>query len=155
MNIREINKLEVPKLLECLSALAEHHNSVSTNFKGSYPLKPYEDTLASFSEGLEKGTSRIAVADSPEKIIGFCKIDITGDTGELTHLAVLQEYRGSGYGKLLMDWAMEQFRKSTVRHIEVRVVDGNEAIHLYEKYGFKMRSHILGIKCNQVRKEFI
>ena len=145
MNIREINGSEVPELLECLSALAEHHNSVSVSFKGSYPLSPYEDTLASFSESLEKGTSRIAVTSSPEKIIGFCKIDITGDDGYLSHLVVLKEYRGSGYGKMLMDWAMEQFRKSDVRHIELKVVDGNGAIHLYEKYGFKMKSHTLCI----------
>ena len=146
MNIREINKSEISKLSECLSALAEHHNRVSVNFKGSYPLSPYEDTLTSFSESLEKGTSRIAVIESPEKIIGFCKIDITDNSGYLSHLVVLKEYRGSGYGKMLMDWAMEQFRKSSVRNIELKVVDGNKAIHLYEKYGFKIKSHILGLK---------
>lgn len=146
MNIREINSSEVPELLECLSALAEHHNRVSVNFKGSYPLISHEDTLASFSASLENGTSRIAVLESPEKIIGFCKIDITDKDGYLSHLVVLKEYRGSGYGKMLMDWAMEQFRKSGVRNIELKVVDGNEAIHLYEKYGFKIKSHILGLK---------
>ena len=33
-----------------------------------------------------------------------------------------------------------------ITHNEVKVVDGNKAIHLYEKYGFKMKSHILGIE---------
>ena len=146
MNICEINRSEVPKLSDCLAALAEHHNKVSANFKGAFPLKPYEETLTSFSESLEKGTSRIAAIESTEKIIGFCKIDITDNDGYLSHLVVLQKYRGSGYGKMLMDWAMEQFRKSNVRQIELKVVNGNEAIHLYEKYGFKIKSHILGLK---------
>ena len=146
MNIREINCSDITGLSECLSALAEHHNNVSVNFKGSYPLRPYEDTLASFSESLEMGTSHIAVIESPEKIVGFCKIDIRDDTGNLDYLVVLQKYRGNGYGKMLMDWAMEQFRKNSVRQIEVKVVDGNDTVHLYEKYGFKMKSHILGLK---------
>ena len=55
-------------------------------------------------------------------VVGFCKIDICGYVGKLDYLVVLKEYRGKGYGK---------------------VVDGNEAIHLYEKYGFKMNAHIL------------
>ena len=42
-----------------------------------------------------------------------------------------------------MDWAMSYFDRNGVHHIEVKVVDGNEAIYLYEKYGFKMNAHIL------------
>ena len=56
---------------------------------------------------------------------------------------MLKEYRGKGYGKALMDWAMSSFDRNGVHQIEVKVVDGNEAIHLYEKYGFKMNAHIL------------
>lgn len=42
-----------------------------------------------------------------------------------------------------MDWTMEEFEVNGIKQIEVKVVDGNEAIHLYEKYGFKMNAHIL------------
>lgn len=150
MNIREINKSETEKLSECLSALADHHNSVSENFKGFYPSKPFEETLTLFSENLESGASQIAVVENAEKIIGFCKIDILNGIGKLDYLMVLQEYRGNGYGKTLMDWAMEQFSKSNVEYIEVKVVDGNKSIHLYEKYGFKMKSHILCFKCDKI-----
>ena len=76
-------------------------------------------------------------------VVGFCKIDICGYVGKLDYLVVLKEYRGKGYGKALMDWAMGSFDRNGVHHIEVKVVDGNEAIHLYEKYGFKMNAHIL------------
>lgn len=146
MDIREIDKAEVNKLLECISALSEYHNKVSVNFKGYYPKKPYKDTLASFSENLESGISKIAVIESTDKVIGFCKIDTLQNAGNLDYLMVLQEYRGNDYGKMLMDWAMEQFRGSNISDIEVRVVDGNETIHFYEKYGFKMKSHILGYR---------
>ena len=71
-------------------------------------------------------------------VVGFCKIDICGNVGKPDYLVVLKEY-----GKALMDWAMSYFDRNGVHHIEVKVVDGNEAIHLYEKYGFKMNAHIL------------
>lgn len=88
------------------------------------------------------------IENTSREVIGFCKIDTERDEGKLDYLVVLQGYRGNGYGRALMDWAMEQFRESGIRYIEVRVVDGNEAIHLYEKYGFKMNAHILwyGVK---------
>ena len=57
---------------------------------------------------------------------------------------VLAEFRGHGYGGVLMDWAMETFRALGVSRIEVKVVDGNAAaLRLYEEYGFKMNAHIL------------
>ena len=56
---------------------------------------------------------------------------------------VLAPYRGRGYGGMLMDWAMEHFSQKEIPQVEVRVVAGNEAIHLYEKYGFKINAHIL------------
>ena len=51
--------------------------------------------------------------------------------------------RGRGYGKALMDWAMGVLEENGVRRVEVKVVDGNDAIHLYERYGFQMNAHIL------------
>ena len=68
---------------------------------------------------------------------------MNGKNGKLDYLVVLQEYRKQGFGKQFMEWAMETFCKNNITHIEVKVVDGNDAIHLYEKYGFKINSHIL------------
>lgn len=76
-------------------------------------------------------------------MIGFCKIDIEDTKGILDFLVVLKKYRGNGYGKELMDWAMAMFHQSNVEQIEVKVVDGNDTIHLYERYGFKVRGHIM------------
>ena len=143
MKIREINSHEVYNLLECLSTLAEYHNKVSLYFKGRFPNQPYEKTLTSFCQFLNDGISKIAIIESVEKIIGFCKIDFIKNTGKLDYLIVLPEYRGNGYGKLLMDWAMKEFANQKCVHIEVKVIAGNETIHLYEKYGFKVKSHIL------------
>ena len=85
-----------------------------------------------------------AVIEENGEITGFCKVDLHGDgTGKLDYLVVLPQCCGRGYGKALMDWAMAVFSESGVRKIEVKVVDGNDAIHLYEKYGFRMNAHLL------------
>lgn len=78
MKIREIEVNEINKLLDCIMQLSEYHNTISVNFKGSYPSRPYNETLNVFSESLEKGQSRIAVIESGEKVIGFCKVDMNG-----------------------------------------------------------------------------
>lgn len=144
--MREITFDEVDKLKDCIIALSEYHNEVSTNFKGIYPSRPYSETLELFSNAIRNNVSHIAVIEDNVKIIGFCKIDTTDKKGKLDYLVVLKEYRKKGYGKQLMDWAMDMFRKFNVEQIEVKVIDGNDTVHLYEKYGFKMNAHILMYK---------
>ena len=141
--MRELTGGEIGILEECLKELAGHHNRVSVNFKGAFPKRPYEETLASFRKDVESGKSRIAVAEDGEKILGFCKIDAAGPEGAVDYLIVLKEARGRGCGKLLMDWALDALRHSGVSRVEVKVVDGNDAAAFYEKYGFRTCSHIL------------
>lgn len=143
MRIREIKENEVYKLLACLEELAGHHNSISVNFRGYYPSRPFENTLKMFCTNLQNGQSRIAVAEKEDAVIGFCKIDMIDEMGKLDYLVVLKQYRGQGLGNQFMNWAMENFHKHGIAHIEVKVVDGNDAIHLYEKFGFRINSHIL------------
>lgn len=63
MPIRIIDAVEADRLLDCLAALAEHHNAVSLHFGGAYPSRPYEQTIAVFAAALASGCSEIAVAE--------------------------------------------------------------------------------------------
>lgn len=141
--IREIHSEETGKLYECLEALAENHNKVSVHFKGRYPQTPSLEKTRQFKSELEEGRSRIAVIENSGNIVGFCKIGTDGKTGILEYLVVLDRDRGKGYGAALMDWALNTFRKLGINEIDVKVVYGNEAIHFYEKYGFRERSVIM------------
>lgn len=141
--MREIGANEVVRLHGCLEALAAHHNRVSVHFKGAYPSQPYEAKLSGFADALERGSSRIAVVEEQGAVTGFCKVDLDGARGKLDYLIVLPDFRGRGYGRTLMDWAMAAFAEAGVHHVEVKVVDGNDTIHLYESYGFAMNAHIL------------
>ena len=141
--MRELQGSEIYELGECLRELAEHHNLVSVHFKGTYPKKPYTETLQAFDADVRNGKSRIAIIESEDRIIGFCKLDIVEKQGKIDCLVVLKEYRSKGYGDMLMEWAIGLFRQYGVNQIEVKVADGNSAISFYEKYGFRINAHIL------------
>ena len=141
--MREISAKETGRLFECLEALAEHHNKVSEYFKGYYPMTPSGQKTTQFACELEEGKSRIAVVENGDRVTGFCKINTDADTGVLEYLVVLDQERGKGYGAALMEWALDTFRALGTKSIDVKVVYGNEAIHLYRKYGFREKSVIL------------
>lgn len=143
MKLYEISADEVFQLYGCLKELSEYHNCVSENFKGAYPSRPYEKTIEIFKYALEEGYSRIAVIEENGDIAGFCKADINGEYGKLDYLIVLEKYRGRGFGNKLMDWVMNCFKGNSVKRVEVKVIYGNEAVHLYEKYGFKINAQLL------------
>lgn len=140
--IREISEDEVDLLYDRVVELSEYHNEVSAHFKGIYPTHAYQDTLAKFKSQLAAGTSRIAVIGE-EHIVSFCKVDIDGTKGKLDYLVVAKGQRGKGYGRALMDWAMKNFRDNGVTSIEVKVIEGNPTIHLYEKYGFQTEALLM------------
>ena len=143
MHMRELAENEVYALEECLRELADHHNKVSALFGGTYPKHPFRETLASFEGDVRNGLSRIAAAEEDGKVLGFIKADIRSGDGKIDYLVVRKEARGKGYGKQLMEWALDLFRNSGVRTVEVRVVDGNDAEAFYEKFGFRVCSQIL------------
>ena len=153
--IREINSEETGKLYECLEALAAHHNKVSAYFKGRYPLTPSGEKIIQFKSDLEEGKSLIAVIENDRVIVGFCKIDTDGSTGVLEYLVVLDQERGKGYGTALMDWALSTFRNLGINKIDVKVVYGNDAVRLYEKYGFRERSVIMTLEADSGKSPFL
>jgi ribosomal-protein-alanine N-acetyltransferase len=71
-------------------------------------------------------------------VLGYIGIQFVGEEGEIVNVAVLPEYRNTGIGSALLDYA-EHFCEDAgvlILHLEVR--EGNlPAIHLYEKHGFR------------------
>ena len=143
MNCRELDIREIHLLKNCVEGLAAHHNRVSVNHAGLFPRRPAQQTLELFRQGMEQGKSRILGCFEEERVVGFCKIDVEPPNGKLDYLFVEEDWRGKGLGRTLMDWAMDTFRANGARRLEVKVIDGNPAIHLYEKYGFRLSSRIL------------
>ena len=60
-----------------------------------------------------------------------------GDHGEIISIYLLPEYMGKGYGKLLLDRAIDELRKLGHRDILLWVLAYNHrARRFYERYGF-------------------
>ena len=139
--MRELFPQETDKLLECLQDLSAHHNEVSLHFRGRYPSRPYEQTLAMFSQALLQGRSKIAVAEEEDRIVGFCKIDLEEIKGKLDYLVALRRSRGKGYGKALIDFLIATYAEQyTV--LQVGTGDSPSTIPFYEACGFR-RHHLV------------
>ena len=143
MAVRELSYSEAGRLVPYLEELAAYHNEVSVFFKGKYPKNPVSQTIASFEEDIKSGSSKVGVIECDGEIAGFCKIGISGIDGKVDYLIVSRKYRKKGFGAALMDWATDLFKQSGVSRVEVRVVNGNDAVSFYERCGFKINSHIL------------
>lgn len=77
-----------------------------------------------------------AVAIADDKVIGFvCWIPSVG-TGELNAVYLLDEYKGFGFGRALVDYAMK--RLAGCEQVVLWVLKENKsAIGFYEHYGFE------------------
>ncbi|MGI5850301.1 MAG: ribosomal protein S18-alanine N-acetyltransferase [Christensenellales bacterium] len=80
--------------------------------------------------------SLYVVAETGNRLIGFCGMHIVFDEGHIMNIAVLEEYRGAGVGmellKKLFELAPAHIDKYT---LEVRVSNA-PAIRLYTRLGF-------------------
>ncbi|MCK6258894.1 GNAT family N-acetyltransferase [Fictibacillus sp. KIGAM418] len=85
-------------------------------------------------------------------LLGWVMIDksidyLTGDEiGWINDLFVKVPYRGKGYSTLLMEEALNEFRKNGYHDVRLNVYTHNEkAMKLYEKIGFKDVSKFMKI----------
>jgi ribosomal protein S18 acetylase RimI-like enzyme len=74
-------------------------------------------------------------------LIGGSKDQFSNKTiGFIYELFVLDEYRGKGISKQLINTAVEQFKQEGYSEIRLSVFEGNKAIKLYENLGFETRT---------------
>ena len=84
-----------------------------------------------FNQELKLNIYSKIVAYKEDKIVGFLIYDDIYDRYEIEYIGVLEEYRNKGIGSKLMEYLDN-------KNISLEVDVNNEnAIKLYEKYGFK------------------
>jgi ribosomal protein S18 acetylase RimI-like enzyme len=144
--IENLNYAEIGNIMPLLLALADHHNKTSVYFGGFYPLKPFEKTIYEISQKVKDGYSTVDVVKENSQIIAFSQYTTEQNLGKLEFLAVLPEYRGRGYGGLLMDRIFKYFKTKEIERIELKVAYGNDdAKRFYEHYGFRLLSQNMTI----------
>ena len=90
-----------------------------------------------FREMIRHDNMTYLVAEVDKTIIGGAGLrNILGD-GEITNVAILEEYRGRGYGKKLVDALLQAGKELGAEAFTLEVRVSNEAaIRLYESLGF-------------------
>lgn len=89
-----------------------------------------------------------------DQMIGFVGLKKKDDELFNSHFLYIHRlyidtpYRNQGIGTKVMQ-QLVQIAKDMNRDMELECLDGNPAIHLYEKMGFKVRYHNMVLKINK------
>lgn len=138
MDIRKPNDSELKKVM-LLSPQAVFDGTLGevkpTNEKIKYLVEPL----------LEKG-SYYLIATETDKLMGWILIGSSKDqftdkmSGFIYELFVIEEFRGSGISKRLMRTAIDHLRQDGYSEVRLSAFAENQAIKLYEKMGFNIRT---------------
>ncbi|SMQ78132.1 Acetyltransferase, GNAT family [Bacillus sp. OV166] len=138
MEIRKPNDSELNNII-LLSPQAVFDGTLGdikpTNEKIKHLVKPL----------LEKG-SYYLIATENDNLMGWILIGASKDqftdkmNGFIYELFVRDEFRGNGISKRLMRTAIDHLRQDGYSEVRLSAFAGNQAIKLYEKMGFKIRT---------------
>lgn len=119
-----------PMTFEDIPVVAEIEKAC---FSMPWSEKAYEDTLAN-----ENAIYLIAKEKITGKIVGMCGVlDILGE-GDVSNVAVSEEYRHKGIASSLMQELLDRGTKKGIEAFTLEVRSSNEAaIALYQSFGFE------------------
>jgi len=127
--------------------LNQYHLQQKSNFKEHYENFTFPErskTLLKKSLGGEMHIGMLKDKES-EIMLAYCITTISEDReGEIDSIYVEKDYRGRGFGDILIKRSLEWMDEEGVKKKTVRVSAGNpEAVSFYEHYGFRPRSLML------------
>lgn len=111
-------------------------NQVSEIEKSIFSL-PW--SMNSFMEVLQKENTIYLVAEDGDQIVGYCGLWNILSEGEITNVAVREEYRKRRIGYNLLKELLKQGKDRGIEAFTLEVRESNGgAIHLYESFGFEV-----------------
>ncbi|GAB0168488.1 GNAT family N-acetyltransferase [Lysinibacillus sp. CTST325] len=144
MDIRKPNEFELKKILS-LSPQAVFDGTLGE----VEPTKEKIDQLV--KPLLEKG-SYYLIATENDKLMGWILIGASKDqftdmmNGFIYELFVIEEFRGNGISKMLMKAGIDHLKQDGYSEIRLSAFSGNQAIKLYEKLGFSIRTVTMSLQ---------
>jgi ribosomal protein S18 acetylase RimI-like enzyme len=109
-------------------------------------VKPTNEKIKHLVEPLLEKGSYYLIATENDKIMGWILIGASKDqftdkmNGFIFELFVREEFRGNGISKRLMRTAIDHLRQDGYSEVRLSAFAGNQAIKLYEKMGFNIRT---------------
>lgn len=81
------------------------------------------------------------IAELDGKFVGKIGLERERDDGYIFGFSILPEYRGRGYGRELLSWALRTFKSENAKGVCLEVAVQNEnALTLYKTCGFRVVS---------------
>lgn len=138
----------LPQVKTLWEGLREHHSNISKNFSQSIRKRSFEDRVADFEGKASNHIFRIELIKiyATRSHIGYCISSLSNElVGEIESIFIEEDYRGLHIGDMLMKNALNWMDEHNAKTKRISVMAGNNVLKFYEKYGFKVRSHILEI----------
>lgn len=138
MEFRKPNELEYKRILS-LSPQALFEGTVGEVQPSDEKIKQLIDPL------LNKG-SYYLIASENSNLLGWILMGTSKDQlsekkyGFIYELFVLEEFRGNGISKKLIESGIEHLKQDGYSEVRLSVYAGNQAIKLYKKLGFKNKT---------------
>ncbi|MGJ7909963.1 N-acetyltransferase family protein [Neobacillus sp. LXY-1] len=138
MEIRKPNDSELKNII-LLSPLAVFDGTLGE-------VKPTNEKIKLIVEPLLEKGSYYLIATDNDKLMGWILIGASKDqftdkmNGFIYELYVREEFRGNGISKQLMSTAIDHLRQDGHSEVRLSAFAGNQAIKLYEKMGFNIRT---------------
>lgn len=138
MDIRKPNDFELKKVLS-LSPQAVFDGTLGE-------VEPTKEKIDQLVKPLLKKGSYYLIATENDKLMGWILIGTSKDqftdmmNGFIYELFVIEEFRGNGISKLLMSAGIDHLKQRGYSEIRLSAFAGNQAIKLYEEFGFSIRT---------------
>ncbi|MED4925655.1 GNAT family N-acetyltransferase [Anoxybacillus geothermalis] len=113
--------------------------------------KPSEEKVKQLIEPLLQKGSYYLIATEDHHLMGWILIGASQDPltekiyGFIYELFVLEEFRGKGMARKLIEAGIEHLKQDGYSEIRLRVYAGNQAMKLYETFGFKQKTIIMSV----------
>ncbi|GGB37937.1 N-acetyltransferase [Lentibacillus populi] len=144
MDIRKPNDSEFNKILS-ISPQAIYDGTLGE-------VKPTNEKIEQLIEPLLKKGSYYLIAIEDDKLMGWILLGASKDqftdkmNGFIYELHVIEEFRGKGISKQLMKTAINHLKQAGYSEVRLNAYAKNQAIKLYEKMGFNIRTVTMSLR---------
>lgn len=141
--IVDVGKDSLPIIKPVWEELNRLHLADSVNFKEYYRNFTFERRMGAFA-GTKDSDLKISVVFDGDRVTGYCLSTVEGQRGEIESLCLLEELRGQGLGRRLVDSHVEWMKSRGCAKITVSVAHGHDsALGFYVAMGFRERMIVL------------
>ncbi len=129
---------------------SEHQDAVVELWRKCNLIVPQNDPVEDIQRKLAFQPELFFVALFKENVIGSVMVGYEGHRGWLNYMAILPEHQKKGYGRRLVDKAIDELRKLGCLKVNLQVRRNNvSVIEFYKHLGFKDDDVIsLGMRLN-------